>query len=446
MNFFSYKIPKNFYPLLYFFTFIFILFLKIFEKKIPSYFFFALAFIFFVSVLILIYFSNFLKIPNFFYPFGILVFLILFFISFFYFFPFNPPPFERRGQNFLVISLEGFRYDSIKNMPYLNKFKENGAYFSYLYLSSPDFKINLEKLFNQKNLSLLKFYPERYEKLALVPEELKDNQTAKIFDKRLIFNEKHFYSFVLSNWFFLKIFMKEKNVKLEQIFNFSLEKIESTSRPFFIWLHINNLKHSIPEDLKIKTLEGINYDEKILKENYFKNIFYLDLSFEKFFQRLEVNKWYEKTNILILGVSGFELLEHKRLGTGTSYYQESILVPFIWIGPNIPKKEIKNPISILDIYPTILKKFNLSENWKNFEGIEFTPSFQNIFPLERTFIFKDNYLYFKGKAFLREDKKVIICGNKIEVYDLQKDPEEKENIFYIKDEKIIKFVEEVKNL
>ncbi len=446
-SFFSYKIPKNSYPIIYFLSFFFIFILKIFEKKLSFYYFLILSITLFIAIIIFILISNLLKIPSFFYPVGILFFLIFFFISFFYFFPFTPLPYERKGQNFLLITVEGLRSDFFEKMPYLNKFKEKGAYFSSFYLFSPDYKKNLEKLFYQKGKFLLDFYPERYEKISITSKELKDLDILSKFEKKIFFKEKDFYSMVISNWLFLKFFKRERELNFEEIFNISFENIEKANKPFFIWLHIDKLKYSIPEELKLKALKGFIFEENILKENYLKDVLKLDLSLNKFIERMNKEKWFEKTNILIVSMSGYEILDHGRIGTGTSYYQESILTPFLWIGPNITGKEIKNPLSILDIFPTILKKFNLSYDWKNFEGVEFTPAFQNIFPLDRVFVFKGNELYFKGKAYLKEDKKIIISdGGRIEVYDLQKDPKEKENLFLLRDEKIMKMIEEAKNL
>ncbi|MEJ5165966.1 MAG: sulfatase-like hydrolase/transferase, partial [Thermoanaerobaculia bacterium] len=370
----------------------------------------------------------------------------LFFISFFYFFPFNPPPFERRGQNFLIITLEGFRKDSLAYMPDMEKMASKGAMFQSLYLASPDFKKNIEKLFIQKEKCLLDFFPERYQSSFLVPKSFKDYKILNYFKEKHFYGEKGFYSLTLENFFFLKLFQKQKKYDTRDIFDLCYEKITSLNRPFIFWLHIDVLKNSIPENIKMDTLDG-KIQKEILKEYYLKEISKLDHAFSKFFLKLQREKWFEKTNFLILGVSGFELLEHSSIGTGKDYYQESLVVPFIWTGPLISPKKIDHPISILDLYPTLLKKFNLSKEYKNFEGLDFTPSFENIFPLDRVFYFYGNEYFIKAKAFIKEDKKIILKENgEVEVYDLQKDPLEKINLYFLKDENIIKLVEEVKKL
>lgn len=332
-------------------------------------------------------------------------------------------------------------------MPNIRNFKEKGAHLSSFYIPSPDFTFNLKKLFSQKEKSLLDFFPTRYESLALIPFELKDFDLVKNFKEKICFEEKDFYSECFKNFLLFKFLNKNNKLEYEKILKSSINALENTNKPFFLWLHINNLKFSIPEEKKNQALNGTLSDINILKEQYFKELLKLDSFFGKFLSKIKSKKWFDKTNIFILGVSGYEIMEHGKLGPGTSYYQESILVPFIWVGPNIPQKKIDFPVSLLDIYPTIIKKFNLSDDYKSFEGIEFLSTFENIFPFERIFYFKENKLFFKGKAFLKENIKVIKYNNgKIEIYNLKKDPEERENLLFSKDNAGIKFYEEIKNL
>lgn len=330
-------------------------------------------------------------------------------------------------------------------MPELEKMASKGAHFPSLYLASPDFKKNIEKLFIQKGKCLLNFFPERYQSSILVPEGFKDYKILNYFKERHFYGEEGFYSLTLENFFFFKFFQKQKKHDLKDTLNLFYEKIISLNRPFIFWLHIDVLKNSIPENIKMDALDG-KIQKEILKDYYIKEISKLDLSLSKFLLKLQKEKWFEKTNFLILGVSGFELMEHYTIGTGKGYYQESLVVPFIWSGPLISPKKINHPISIIDIYPTLLKKFNLSKEYKNFEGLDFTPSFENIFPLERIFCFCGNEYFIKGKAFVKEDKKIILKNNgEVEVYDLQKDPLEKINLYFLKDDKILKLIEETKN-
>lgn len=332
-------------------------------------------------------------------------------------------------------------------MPELNKIASKGAEFSSLYLVSPNSMINIEKIFIQKEKCLLDFFPERYHTSLLVPENYKNFKVIDKFKEVHFYGEKGFYAQVIENFFFLKLFKSSKKFEIKDILDLSLEKIRNISRPFIFWLHIDILKNPIPEEIKRDAFEGRIHNKEILRNYYFKEISKLDLSLGKFISALEKEKWYEKTNLLIIGVSGFELMEHSRIGTGKGYYQESLLVPFIWVGPLISKKKISNPFSISDIYPTLLKKFNLSSEYKNFEGLDFTPAFENIFPLDRIFYFYGNEYFIKGKTFVKEDKKIILKENgEVEVYDLQKDPEEKINLYFLKDDKIIKLIEEAKNL
>ncbi len=397
---------------------------------------------FLLSFFIILYLSKILKLPPLTYRVSIIIFLLIFFISFFYFFPFEPPITERRGQNFIFITIEGLRYDSLNYMQNTQNFSKEGATFLNLYLPSPNYEYNLFKVFVQRNESLLNFFPERYLRFCLISKKNEDLPSLKYFREVKYFEEESFYLKILIKWLFVKDLIKIKEINYKDIFDKSLDLVKSKSRPFFFWLHIDLPKFSINENLKINVLKGKFSNPQPLKEIYFKDLQELDLSLDKFLKNLKKENWYEKTNILIFGISGYEILEHGKIGPETSLYQESILVPFIWVGPTIKRKTIDFPISLLDIYPTILKKFNLSENYKKFEGMEFSPAFENIFPFERVFILKNENYYKKAKAYIKEDKKIIIYEDgKREIYDLQRDPFEKENLYCQRDEKIIKLME-----
>ena len=446
-NFFSFKLSKNFYPVLFFSIFLSIYALKIIESNASKIISFSIGIFLFLFISFLIFISKYIKFPSFLYPSGLTIFLIFFFISFFYFFPFNPIPYEKKGQNFIFITIEGFRSDSLSSMPNIRNIKEKGVYFSSFYIPSPDFTFNLKKLFSQKEKALLDFFPSRYESLALIPLELKNFDLLKNFKKKSFFEEKDFYSESFKNLFFFKFLNKSNKLEYEEILKSSINALENTNKPFFLWLHISNLKFSISDKEKNQALNGTLTDINILKEKYFKEVSKVDSFFGKLLNKIGSKKWFDKTNIFILGVSGYEIMEHQKLGPGTGYYQESIQVPFLWIGPGLPQKKILLPVSLLDIFPTVIKKFNLSDNYKSFEGIEFLSVFENIFPFERVFSFKENKLFIKGNAFLKENIKVIKYNNgKVEIYNLKKDPEERENLFFSKDMSAMKFFEEVKNL
>lgn len=446
-NIYSLKFENSFYPIFFVFSFIYSFFQKKIEFSSNEIIFnFFFVFYFFVSI-IFISFLKHLKIsPNIFLP-SISIILIFYIISFFYFFPFTPPPVERKGQNFILITIEGLRADSIEYMDYLKNFSENSTFFQNFYLYSPSSEKNIEKILFQKEKLLLDFFPQKYVRYAQVQDNLKEKKVLEFFNTKVFHTQKSIYENVLENWIFLKFLKKKEGLKLKNIFEKAHENLRNINKPFFSWINVDNLLKSIPESLKIEYLEGKKIEKEVLKDLYRKGILDLDFHLGYFIESLKKEKWFSKTNILILGVSGFELMEHGRIGDGTSFYEESIKTFFIWNGPNIPRKKIDYPFSILDIFPTILKRFNLSDDYKSFEGIEFSKAFENVFPLERVFTFGEIKYYLNGKAYIKEDKKLILKKDgDNEFYDLKLDPFEKNNLIYSKDDKIIKIIKEMEGL
>lgn len=187
---------------------------------------------------------------------------------------------------------------------------------------------------------------------------------------------------------------------------------------------------------------------KPLPEEYIDNliahydgeIFYHDKCLGDLLSYLEKTKLVDNTIVVITSDHGEEFYEHQAWGHGHSLYEELIHVPLIFWCPELfPKdKRIGKLVSLVDVYPTLLRLCGISETLElpyAIDGIDLSSLFQETDSnpaLE--FIFSE---FNQGKNFIRclrtEDFKAIDTrfGLKTEkmLFDLRKDPGEKNNIY-----------------
>jgi arylsulfatase A-like enzyme len=162
----------------------------------------------------------------------------------------------------------------------------------------------------------------------------------------------------------------------------------------------------------------------------------LDRSLSDLLRWVRRAPYASKTNILVISVGGMELFDHGRLGPATGYYEESVRFPLIWVGPSVPPGlRLDARVSLLDLFPTLAKMYNLSDDVKKFEGLDISSSFRNIFPADRRFLLEGTRAASPGRAVVFEGHKLILHSDgRAELYDLQADPGERNDLVCSKPE------------
>ncbi len=149
--------------------------------------------------------------------------------------------------------------------------------------------------------------------------------------------------------------------------------------------------------------------------------------------------------ILLTSDHGEEFKDHGDFSHKAKLYDELIHVPLIISGPNIPSdKKINHPVSLMDLVPTIVDHLGF-EVPSDFQGKSLLPAITKDKPISEGII---SEMYKKKKAVLRKKIgesmfsyrtnrwKFIVDeeDNRTELYDLSKDPKEKNNIVNLQDE------------
>jgi len=230
-------------------------------------------------------------------------------------------------------------------------------------------------------------------------------------------------------------------------------------KPFFLWTHYMDVHEPyIPKKQYLQLVDpSISLNEQEMFDLFKNTLLKRDISDSKavhllrnlyragvretdeyvkeFFNILKQNHLLENSIIMITTDHGDEFGEHQGLSHDGKMYSELIDSPFIIIDFQREKEELCNKlVSNVDIAPTILYLFGLSQEEK-FGGDSLLPIYKNqekgVFgeAISKTgnhekptdlpvYYYRENNI----KMIYYQD------GERWEIYDLEKDPEEKNNL------------------
>ena len=212
---------------------------------------------------------------------------------------------------------------------------------------------------------------------------------------------------------------------------------------FFLWLHyMDGHVPLVPPELTLmermvamrlyrRVQEYARASKKDLKkliDLYDKSVRHIDQELGFLFDNLyRMGISYENTYIIITADHGEQFMEHGVFGHGL-LYDEVLRIPLVIAGPKIDANKIINQqVDLLSISPTIVELMHVKKV-KNFQGGSLVSLMQGAEKREEGVISEDLSGSF---AFRTEEWKYIAkltVEKKNELYDLSKDPREKENL------------------
>lgn len=96
-----------------------------------------------------------------------------------------------------------------------------------------------------------------------------------------------------------------------------------------------------------------------LSDRYDGSIRLVDTNLKEFVDGMRADGLLENTYIVITSDHGEEFLEHGQVGHENSLHRELLMVPLLIAGPGIQARRMQEPVSLVDIYPTILDLLGL---------------------------------------------------------------------------------------
>lgn len=211
-----------------------------------------------------------------------------------------------------------------------------------------------------------------------------------------------------------------------------------SDQPFFMFLHcydVHDYFYSFPgglrELLKIQRGERIASSHELasLKEAYDKHIAALDNLIRQFCQFLQEQQIFENTLFIILSDHGEAFGEHGTFLHGGDLFQESIRIPCILTGPDIPSGyRCPVPFGLVDILPTVCSWAG-AEYPKQIQGRDILPFlYEEKQGKSRRPVFSEIDRENNLKSVISLPYKSISFEEDLQIYDLMKDPEESTDI------------------
>lgn len=202
----------------------------------------------------------------------------------------------------------------------------------------------------------------------------------------------------------------------------SVEKgVRQWKKPWFVWIHFYDPHDPyVPPDKYLYKFKN-PYDGELA---------FVDDQIKRLFTELENNhQWdFNSDYAFIVGDHGEDLGDFNEMRHGILITTSTIRVPFIILLPDKQKITISEPVSIIDVAPTILKILNLWSDKLHMQGKPLLPS---RISLDELFIstFMPYYSFrWSPQIAILYYPYLLIRGSKDELFDIQKDERMQEKL------------------
>ncbi len=197
---------------------------------------------------------------------------------------------------------------------------------------------------------------------------------------------------------------------------------------FFVWVHYYDphAPYDPPEP----------YKSLYANDPYSGEIAYTDEQVGRLLEFLTQHKLRERTLVIVIGDHGEGLNDHGEGTHGIFLYEDTLHVPLIMAGPGVPAgKVISAQVRSIDLLPTIAEFLRLPPN-PAAQGVSLWPLIQRGQPLVGKgsnyayveTIYPKTYMNWSELRGMRTDKWKFILAPHPELYDLEHDPGEKDNV------------------
>ncbi|HUV42899.1 MAG TPA: sulfatase-like hydrolase/transferase [Patescibacteria group bacterium] len=172
--------------------------------------------------------------------------------------------------------------------------------------------------------------------------------------------------------------LKQFETRAWEINRWALPWLEDfQDKRFFLWLHyidphapydpgpdyspdLKEISRSREQELRKASayqpdkIRWREIDKQALVELYDGDVSLVDAAIGQVWEKLDQLDLMEKTVLIISADHGEELWDHGGLGHGLTFYQETIKIPLIIVGPGIEPRKVYQNVSLIDIFPTII--------------------------------------------------------------------------------------------
>lgn len=365
-------------------------------------------------------------------------------------------------RNIILISIDTLRADHLSlygyekvTDPFLRAFGEQGTVFEHCYAHVPRTLPSHATLFLSRHYSAHRIAQtlERDSRIApgtrTLASHLKDAgyQTAAFTDGGWMVRElglsEGFEEFRQSSGIDVPSDARDYLPGFENISSAALGWLDERElRPFFLFLHCYDV-HDYFTDLprRMKMIMELYQKERNAEEGeieriveaYDNRIASFDGLFKSFVIDLRQRGLLENTLLVILSDHGEGFGEHGSFVHGDNLYQESVHVPCILSGPDIPKGvRVPYPVGLIDIFPTICQWAGVQEP-TSVQGSSILPFVEAVVQSQsRAYspVFLEIDRPDSSRALISWPMKLLTWHAKpSELYDLVDDPREQADLY-----------------
>jgi choline-sulfatase len=200
---------------------------------------------------------------------------------------------------------------------------------------------------------------------------------------------------------------------------------QNSQRRFFLWAHYYDphAPYDPPEP----------YKHLYAKDLYDGEIAYMDEQIGRLLGGLDKMAITSRTLVIVVGDHGESLGEHGEATHGIFLYDATLHVPLIVAGPDVPTgKVIDDQVRSIDLHPTVMAFLHLPPS-PEAQGVSLWPLIGQGTHVRSNYsygetLYPRTYMGWSELRAMRTDARKFILAPHPELYDLQRDPGELQNL------------------
>jgi len=200
---------------------------------------------------------------------------------------------------------------------------------------------------------------------------------------------------------------------------------QNGQKKFFLWAHFYDphAPYDPPEP----------YHHTYSKDLYSGEIAYMDEQVGRLFDWIDQAGLSSRTFIVVIGDHGESLGEHGEMTHGVFLYDSTLHVPLIMAGPDIsPHQVVGDQVRSIDIMPTVLEFLHLSPGGEA-QGVSLWPLIRGGRKVASNYgyletLYPRTFMGWSELRAMRTDTWKMIVAPRPELYNLEKDPHETNNL------------------
>ena len=306
-------------------------------------------------------------------------------------------------------------------LPAITKLRKEGVYFSHTWSAAPDTNASVTSLFSGRYSSQMLWTPKQAGRIKPFPHKDPTPRVPELLAKNAVQSGVSGHLQGLRPPFgltkgFGSVFHSKRPAKrvVEAWARWLAGRREESSLTYIHFIEAHS-------PYEAAGTEGSEYD------CYVRELALVDDAIAEVRKHLREARLDERAILVVTADHGEAFGEHNSRFHGSSVYEEQVRVPLIVAHPALKPRIVTAQVSLIDMAPTLLDVFDIAAP-AQYMGISLLSALQGG-PIRRVEpIFLDSQKRFVGMVFDDETKLVMHESGTVALYDLRRDPLEKDNV------------------